>query len=359
VRTTLALALTLLAGAAAAQTPPTPEALAEARTRFERGVLLHERGDDEGAAAELRAAWELSRRPSALYNLGLALEGLRRNAEALAAFREYLALTAGAPSPLRADAEAAARRVEATLATLRVDADPAGAAVTLDGRPLRAGEDVPVDPGLHTARAAMPGRLDAEATFTLVPGERRQLGLALAPAPPPPPPTFSLQLDGAPLAAAWAIDGAPAAPDAVAALTAGRHRVRVTAAGFRPWEGPVAVEADARLRVSLSPLVDAGQRRWTWVSFASAGALLAGAVVTGALAVDAHAEFLTRARGDADVDELAGRGRALALTADVLGALAVAGAAAGVVLFVRSAATPPSRAEVERLASGRAVGLTF
>ncbi|MFO0608041.1 MAG: hypothetical protein U0324_33060 [Polyangiales bacterium] len=355
-RTTLALALTLLAGAAAAQTPPTPEALAEARARFERGVLLHERGDDEGAAAELRAAWELSRRPSALYNLGLALEGLRRNAEAFAAFREYLALTAGTPAPLRADAEAASRRVEAALATLRVDADPAGAAVTLDGRPLRAGEDVPVDPGLHTARAAMPGRLDAEATFTLVPGERRQLGLALAPAPPP---TFSLQLDGAPLAAAWVIDGAPAAPDAAAALTAGRHRVRVTAAGFRPWEGPVAVEADARLRVSLSPLVDAGQRRWAWASFAAAGALLAGTVISGALAVDAHAEFLTRARGDADVDALAGRGRALAVTADVLGALAVAGVAAGVVLFVRSAATPPSRAEVERLAAGRGVGLAF
>jgi tetratricopeptide (TPR) repeat protein len=68
----------------------------EARARFESGRLAFESGRFEEALSDFRRAYELSPRPLILYNMGIAYDRLRRDAEALDAFERYLASTPNA-----------------------------------------------------------------------------------------------------------------------------------------------------------------------------------------------------------------------------------------------------------------------
>jgi len=64
----------------------------EARALFQAGSTAFQDGRYEDALGHFRRAHELSRRPQLLYNIGLAADRLRRDAEALEAFEEYLRL---------------------------------------------------------------------------------------------------------------------------------------------------------------------------------------------------------------------------------------------------------------------------
>lgn len=83
--TTLSLSLP-----AAGQAPSTG-ADHEARALFDAGNLAFSEGRYENAVEHFQRAYELSRRPELLYNIGVAAERLRRDAVALQAFRDYLA----------------------------------------------------------------------------------------------------------------------------------------------------------------------------------------------------------------------------------------------------------------------------
>ena len=63
---------------------------AEARGLFDAGKAAFEAGRFEAALARWQEAYALSSRASMQYNIGLALDRLRRDAEALEAFRVYL-----------------------------------------------------------------------------------------------------------------------------------------------------------------------------------------------------------------------------------------------------------------------------
>ncbi|MDQ3032683.1 MAG: tetratricopeptide repeat protein [Myxococcota bacterium] len=127
-----ALSLFALAPAAArAQDARAQAALdAEARSLFEAGRSAFEAGRFEAALARFREAYELSGRPTLLYNVGTAADRLRRDAEALEAFRAYVAALPDAPN--RAEVESRIRVLEGAVAEDRergapgptVDADP-------------------------------------------------------------------------------------------------------------------------------------------------------------------------------------------------------------------------------------------
>src|SRR5262245_50171249 len=63
----------------------------EARTLFEQGRVAYEEGRYRDAWDYFRQAYLLSKRPALLYNVGQAADRLRKDREALEAFRMYLA----------------------------------------------------------------------------------------------------------------------------------------------------------------------------------------------------------------------------------------------------------------------------
>src|SRR5262245_36043795 len=86
------IAVTLAAtGPARADGNPTPEARAEARSRFDRGIQLFEEGNAAVALSEFKRAYEIAPHPTVLYNLALAYAALNDSVHALDALDKLLA----------------------------------------------------------------------------------------------------------------------------------------------------------------------------------------------------------------------------------------------------------------------------
>ncbi len=109
-----ALVLSAAAATGAAQAQPAPSANDQiAREHFVRGRDAFSQGDFATAAREFLQAYELSRRPQLLYNIGTAYERLHNWNEANMAFHRYLDEVPGAPD--RAEVEARVRMIEVEL----------------------------------------------------------------------------------------------------------------------------------------------------------------------------------------------------------------------------------------------------
>ena len=78
----LLAATTFVAGPAVAQTAPAQTAKGEARARFDRGLSLFEDGDNAGALAEFKRAYELIPNSLVLYNIGLVYAAMGRPVDA-------------------------------------------------------------------------------------------------------------------------------------------------------------------------------------------------------------------------------------------------------------------------------------
>jgi hypothetical protein len=91
---------------------PSPDARAEARQRFDRGLQLFDDGDSAGALAQFKRAYELIPNPTVLFNVGLTYAAMNRPVEAVEAFDRLLA----APGNLSADRLARARTTRAAQA---------------------------------------------------------------------------------------------------------------------------------------------------------------------------------------------------------------------------------------------------
>jgi len=104
--------------------PPTPQQTpppnghegddAAARLLYERGAEAYAAGDYATALDRFNQAYGLSHRPQLLYNVGTTLDRLRRDREALAAFRQFLAEVP--EHPRRAEVESRARVLGETIA---------------------------------------------------------------------------------------------------------------------------------------------------------------------------------------------------------------------------------------------------
>jgi len=79
-----------LSSAAAQAQQPSGARDDEARALFRAGQVAFDDGRFEDALRHFRSAYELSQRPALLFNIGTAADRLRRDDEALAAFREYI-----------------------------------------------------------------------------------------------------------------------------------------------------------------------------------------------------------------------------------------------------------------------------
>jgi tetratricopeptide (TPR) repeat protein len=110
------LSVVLMAGSLQAQ-PPTPDSHDdEARGLFLAGRAAFDGGRYEEAMGHFERAYELSRRPGLLYNIGHTAQLMGTRDRAIEAFEQYLALN---PEGDRRDT------VEARLSVLRREPDPA------------------------------------------------------------------------------------------------------------------------------------------------------------------------------------------------------------------------------------------
>jgi tetratricopeptide (TPR) repeat protein len=124
--------IALLAAGADAQ----DAGLDEARAHFERGVELFEKDDFVGALEAFEQADRASHVPAITYNIARARESLGQAQAALEAYEAYLA-EAGAQGDYLAAATVALTSLKARATKLRVETEPPGATVRIDGVVLR------------------------------------------------------------------------------------------------------------------------------------------------------------------------------------------------------------------------------
>lgn len=234
--------------ARAQETPPAPDAEADARTLFERGR--------EAASAErwgeavdfFRRARALADRPSIDFNLGVSLFTLGRHVEAIEVLEHFLARadpTADAPDI--ATATELMGQARGAVVHVILDVDPPDAELRIDGAP-RAGtgasREVLLDPGHHQLEASAAGHADGAAELDLLAGTREHVVLRLELLAP------RLEVASGTAGATLLIDGEEVGHEAVELEVApGPHTVEIRADGFQPHVAEIQAQAGETVRV--------------------------------------------------------------------------------------------------------------
>jgi hypothetical protein len=126
-----AIAMSIATRAASAQTGPDESA----RIEFESGEAAFDSSDYDLALRHFRRAYELAPRDGVLFNIGVCLERLGRNREAVESYEQAVA-SASLNEETRARAREFAARARQRLGTIVVAGEPRGAAVLVDGAEL-------------------------------------------------------------------------------------------------------------------------------------------------------------------------------------------------------------------------------
>jgi hypothetical protein len=169
---------------------------AEARKNYAEAEAKFQSGDFDAAYGLYKAANDAVPAPQTLYKMALCLDKQDKAADALAAYNTFLA--ASPPASMEAKVTESQARVtdlrKKAPAIVKVNSDPPGASVSLDGvaqmgtAPL----DVKVTPGTHKVRVTMPGYDAFEKELTVEPGAADMkvdaLLLKSVPIPEAPPP---------------------------------------------------------------------------------------------------------------------------------------------------------------------------
>jgi PEGA domain len=166
---------------AMAQPSPTDDVKNDARDRFDRGLRLFNEGDNAGALAEFKRAYDLIPNPVVLFNIGLVYAAMGKAVEAV----EVLDRVVADPGSLSADRLDRARQTRdeqnKRIAQLVVTTDVA-ATVEVDGvevtktplaQPLR------ITGGVHVIGAIASGYAPSRKELTIAAGEKTDLHLDL------------------------------------------------------------------------------------------------------------------------------------------------------------------------------------
>lgn len=282
---------------------PTAEQTNEARRLFQSGVEQVQRAQWGEALSAFERSRALVKHPLTTFNIGACQRALGRYTLARATLKAALAEgreTQSLPESYASDAQAFLGEIDGLLAHLSISVRPAGATLTVDGRPLSAegngfvagvappGRGAPapsgtvevfLDPGAHVISLALKGYTDLVVNKSLAPGSRSELPLLLERLP-------------ATLAVASNIPGASVRlgrePLGLTPVTVqrppGPYRVLVEKRGFEPYTSDVRLSPgettslSAQLLEEKVPLV---KRWWFWT--AALGVVAGAAVATFAM----------------------------------------------------------------------------
>lgn len=180
----LCLCLCLIwAGAAIAQPPEQTE---RARQAFGAAQKLYQASRFAEALQRFEEAQALKPHPVIIFNIARCHELLGNFAQALEAYREYLRLSPGATDRAAVRASIAKLEKKVVTQTLIVNAEPAGARVTVDGKPAGvAPATIEVSAGEHTLEVSAEGYEALERQVSVAPGRTVELEVALKASAPP------------------------------------------------------------------------------------------------------------------------------------------------------------------------------
>jgi hypothetical protein len=183
----------------AAYGQPSDAAKAEALRRYDEGIDLYDKKDDEGAYVKFSQAYAVVKAPKILFNLARTEQLTGRVLDAAQHFRDYLAIASdpNVTEDSRAQVRGFLADVRTKLGAITIDA-PAGATIRIDGKPLPElaplHEPIDVLPGAHTIAASM-GDKNAETKITASAGAASSVhleleaGAVIVPQTSPAPPT--------------------------------------------------------------------------------------------------------------------------------------------------------------------------
>lgn len=307
---------------ASAQQQPSAKALAEARTRYDKGKQLYTEGAFDAALAELQRSYDLAPSYKILYNIALVQRARNDFAGSLGAYEKYLG--DGAKELTAARKQEVQKEID-NLRTLVAKADIKtsvdGAEITLDDSPVGKSplSGLVLNPGSHRIGASKEGRQNAVKVIKVAGGDSVTVELELPDASAPPPTNTGT-------VAPPPSDTGTASPPPTETYTG----------------------------TATPPPLPPPSRGPVWVGWAVTGVLAIGAGVTGGLAMSksgAHAE-LRKTPGVTDEELATSRSQAktLALVTDVLVPSAVV---AGVVSLYFSVRTiEPAKTGSTRLRFG-------
>jgi hypothetical protein len=164
---------------------PSPAVKAEARERFDTGLHLFEKGENAGALAEFKRAYQLIPNPVVIYNMGLVYAAMNRPVDAYDALTQFLGeINAGtAVAEQKKHAEEVRAEQEKRIAQLVVLTDHP-ATVEVDGievghtplaKPIRVGS------GSHVVAVEAPGFLGSRREVTLAGQLTETIAMAMQP----------------------------------------------------------------------------------------------------------------------------------------------------------------------------------
>lgn len=226
----------------------------ELRVQLDVARRYRDDGQCELAIARLRRVLQLDPLSAdGRFYLGTCLHAVGRHAEAIPELESFFTVAGPVIDPERADvASRVLEYARRDSAALRVVVEPAGALVTVDGRPLLGdGErSMRVDPGVHVIRAELDGWSTVVRDVEVQAGERawRLVQLTARRA--------SLQIDADAAGASVVLDGRRVAAGEPVEVAPGWHRVAVSAPDHAGRERDVLLIDGDRLRldVSLAPV---------------------------------------------------------------------------------------------------------
>jgi len=202
----------------------------EAKALFEDGVKFYKAGKYEEARVKFKAAYGLKKRPSIVLNLAHAEAQTKRPIEAIAHFKEVIAMSDAKPDD-KDEARTGLIDTRKQIGTLNIDA-PTGSPVIIDGEARTVPPDsmIEVLPGTHTVVLKASGKdhvqkveLAAGQMVEIKPGATTPPVATVVPTAtattPPPAPT-----ETAPVPTATAAPTETAAPPAPTAPPTKDHR---------------------------------------------------------------------------------------------------------------------------------------
>jgi hypothetical protein len=258
-----ACALGPAARTARADTPPpvpaAPDAAkTEARDRFDRGLRLFNDGDNAGALAEFKRAYELIPNTLVQYNIGLVYAAMGRPVEAVEALDKVLA----DPGPVSGDrltrarttrddqAQRIAQLTVTTSVPATIDVDGVGAGQTPLTAPLR------ISGGVHIVGAVATGYAPVHKEVTIAGGQRADVQLELVQmAGTAAHLTVKTHLPGADLL----VDGQAMGKTPLASsltIAPGAHTVELRRAGYATAQQNLTLGDGADGEVTLEPAED-------------------------------------------------------------------------------------------------------
>jgi len=169
------------------------QAKKEAQGLVTEGVGLLKAKNYDDALAKFEAAYARFPSPKILLNIGTTQKEMGRIADAANTYQQYMADPATPPERV-AEVKKILNQLDAQVVLLTVEVTPAGAEVSIDGRPWQpvAGALLTrVAPGTRLVRARGTGLEPAETSVSGSPGDKRKVALALVaakvstPAPAP------------------------------------------------------------------------------------------------------------------------------------------------------------------------------